>query len=235
MEHTNGHRPDAFDPRLPFSRAEARCGRSVDQDFDWQAIPEDHLGQLSRSWSEDHTTDSKPGGGEARAIRITTSATDDGRRAVERARGPGGPVTHLTTPSAEGRIVRKGIKSHYYDSHLPMTTMRSGLPVSTPEQVLLDLATVGMPLVDLVVVLDGMLKAEHTTPEALVKAAESWSGRGRQLALRAASLARVGVDSPMRDQTSTADRSRRLARASSQPRSFAGVRRSVAAAVRSGL
>lgn len=195
MEHTNGHRPDAFDPRLPFSRAEAlAAGLPI------KTLTGKRFQKITWDSYLDRGVKITPQIRSRAAVKLAPSGSHISHHTAAElwnAHVPGGPVTHLTTPSAEGRIVRKGIKSHYYDSHLPMTTMRSGLPVSTPEQVLLDLATVGMPLVDLVVVLDGMLKAEHTTPEALVKAVESWSGRGRQLALRAASLARVGVDSPM--------------------------------------
>ena len=53
-----------------------------------------------------------------------------------------------------------------------------------------------MTLVDLVVAADGMIKAEHTTPERLVEAATEWHGRGCRVARRAAGLAREGVDSP---------------------------------------
>jgi hypothetical protein len=53
----------------------------------------------------------------------------------------------------------------------------------------------GIGLVDLVVVADGMIKAGHTSPEQFVDAAAQWSGKGCRLARRAALLARKGVDS----------------------------------------
>jgi hypothetical protein len=73
---------------------------------------------------------------------------------------------------------------------------RKGLPVSTPEQTFLDLAAVGLGLIDLVVVADGMIKAGHTSPERLIEVAAQWNGRGCRVARRAASLARRDVDSP---------------------------------------
>lgn len=103
--------------------------------------------------------------------------------------------THVWTPSKQGRHVRQGVKTHYGNGPAA-TTLRKGVPVSTPEQTFLDLAAAGLPLVDLVVVADGMIKAEHTTPERLVEAAAAWPGRGCRLARRAASLARAEVDSP---------------------------------------
>jgi hypothetical protein len=76
------------------------------------------------------------------------------------------------------------------------TTLRRGLPISTPEQTFLDLAGIGVGLVDLVVVADGMIKEGHTSPERLSEAAEQWRGKGCRVARRAALLAREGVDSP---------------------------------------
>jgi hypothetical protein len=103
--------------------------------------------------------------------------------------------THVSLPSDQRRQVRKGVKSHCGNGPV-RTTMRKGLPISTPEQTLLDLAAVGVKLVDLVVVADGMIKAGQTTPERLIEAAAEWHGRGCRVARRAASLARKDVDSP---------------------------------------
>jgi AbiEi antitoxin C-terminal domain len=195
MDHTNGHRPAAFDPRLPFSRAEARAaGISV------KTLSSKRFQKIAWDIYLDCTVKITPQIRSRAAMKLAPPGSHISHHTAAElwnGRVTGGPITHVTMPTADRRLVRKGIKSHYYDRHTPLTTMRHGLPVSTPEQVLLDLATVGMPLVDLVVVLDGMIKAEHTSPEALIKAAEGWTGPGRKLALRAASLARAGVDSPM--------------------------------------
>jgi hypothetical protein len=79
-------------------------------------------------------------------------------------------VIHVTLPSASGRQVREGVRSHYRTKPA-QTTVRKGLPISTPQQTLLDLAGIGIGLVELVVVADGMIKAGHTSPERLVEAA----------------------------------------------------------------
>ena len=69
--------------------------------------------------------------------------------------------------------------------------------MSTPEQTFIDMAAIGVNLVDLVVLGDAMLKAKLTTVPTLIEAIEAWHGYGTRLALRAAGLMREGVDSPM--------------------------------------
>ena len=108
---------------------------------------------------------------------------------------PADGATHVTLPSAFGRLVRQGVSSHYRNESA-QTTLRKGLPISTPEQTFLDLAAIGVGLVDLVVVADGLIKTGHTSSELLIAAAGQGSGRGCRLARRAASLAREAVDSP---------------------------------------
>src|SRR5215207_5241363 len=110
-----------------------------------------------------------------------------GRRRADAVMHPRHPALH------ERPLVRAGIKSHYGGPRM-MTTFK-GLPISTPEQAFLDLASVGAELVDLVIVADGLIKQERTTTAQLTAAAVSWQGRGRSLAVRAAGLARAGVDS----------------------------------------
>jgi hypothetical protein len=58
------------------------------------------------------------------------------------------------------------------------TTLRKWLPISTPDQTLLDLAGIGIGLAHRVIIADGMIKTGHTSPDRLVKAAREWSGRG---------------------------------------------------------
>ena len=54
-----------------------------------------------------------------------------------------------------------------------------------------------MPLVDLVVLGDSLVKANRTTVSALVEAVKTWRGWGSRPALRAVGYVRKGVDSPM--------------------------------------
>jgi hypothetical protein len=108
---------------------------------------------------------------------------------------PADGATHVTLPSANGRLVRQGVSSHY-SKHPAQITRRKGLSISTPEQTFLDLAAVGNGLVDLVVVADGLIKLGRTSPQQLAEAAEQWNGRRCRIARRAAAMARSGVDSP---------------------------------------
>jgi len=76
---------------------------------------------------------------------------------------PADGATHVTLPSACGRLVRQGVSSHHRKDTAQIT-LRKGLRISTPEQTFLDLAGIGVGLVDLVVVADGLIKAGHTSP-----------------------------------------------------------------------
>lgn len=192
---TEAARQNTFDPRQPFSRAEARAaGISLDallgprfQKICWDTY-------LARDVPITPQIRSRA------ALRLAPPGTHISHETAAQLWGavvPLGPTTHITTPTGDGRLVRRGIKSHYYETYRPHTTSLRGLPLSTPEQTFLDLASSGMALVDLVVVADGLLKRKHTSTEALKAAAESWIGRGRRVAQRAARLARDDVDSAM--------------------------------------
>jgi hypothetical protein len=104
--------------------------------------------------------------------------------------------THITMREHAKRLRRKGVKSHVGQVDA-RRIVRTGIPVSTPEQTFIDLAAIGMKLVDLVVLGDAMLKAKLTTIPTLTEAIQAWRGCGTRLALRAARMIREGVDSPM--------------------------------------
>jgi hypothetical protein len=184
---------DAFDPRQPFSRAEARAAgltpeMLVSKRFHkifWDAY-------VARDVPITALLRAKA------AIRLVPSGSFISHHTAAELWGatvPADGATHVTLPSARRRQVRQGIRSHYRKDSA-RTTLRKGLSISTPEQTFLDLAAVGVGLVDLVVVADGMIKAGHTSTDRLIDAAAQWSGRGCRVARRAASLARKGVDSP---------------------------------------
>ncbi|HEX8510522.1 MAG TPA: DUF559 domain-containing protein [Propionibacteriaceae bacterium] len=77
------------------------------------------------------------------------------------------------------------------------TSIREGILVSSPMQAFLELAAAGVPLVDLVVAGDSLVKAANALPQQFIDAAASWRGRNARRARRAARLVRVGVDSAM--------------------------------------
>jgi very-short-patch-repair endonuclease len=107
---------------------------------------------------------------------------------------PPDPDTHVWLSSPNGRLVREGLKCHYGNGRPQVTTLE-GMLISTPEQSFLDLASVGVGLVDLVVAADSLIKVRSTTPEALLDAAARYGGRHKRTARRAATMARAGVDS----------------------------------------
>jgi hypothetical protein len=182
-----------FDPRRPFSRAEARAaGITADmlltkryQKLFWDSwvLRDIQVTPLLRASA---VLNLVPAGSH---ISHHTAAELWG------ATVPADGHTHVWLPSATGRQIRAGVRSHYGNAPV-QTTLRKGLPISTPEQTFLDLAAAGLSLVDLVVAADGMIRAGHTKPERLLAAAEQWHGRGCRRARRAAGLAREGVDSP---------------------------------------
>ena len=77
--------------------------------------------------------------------------------------------THITVPEHGERLRRQGLKSHLGQVDA-RRTVRAGIPVSTPEQTFIDLAAVGVKLVDLVVLGDAMLKAKLATIPTLIEA-----------------------------------------------------------------
>ena len=183
----------AFNPRQPFSRAEARAAGLTPEMlitkrfhkifWDTYVAHEVALTPLLR----------------ARAVmRLVPSGSYISHHTAAELWGaipPANGATHVTLPSPNGRLVRQGVSSHYRKDSA-QTTHRKGLLISTPEQTLIDLAAIGLGLVDLVVVADGLIKAGHTSTERLVEATAVWSARGCRVARRAAAFAREGVDSP---------------------------------------
>jgi hypothetical protein len=107
---------------------------------------------------------------------------------------PADPDTHVWLSSPNGRLVREGLKCHDGNGR-PQVTTWEGMLISTPEQAFLDLASVGVGLVDLVVAAESLIKVRRTTPEALVEAAARYEGRFKRTARRAATMTRAGVDS----------------------------------------
>jgi hypothetical protein len=103
---------------------------------------------------------------------------------------------HLSMASRDARCRRAGVAAHL-GSPAAQTTICGGLPISTPVQALLDLASVGVSLVDLIIAGDSLVKANDLDPVQFVAAADGYQGRNAKRARRAASLVRADVDSPM--------------------------------------
>ena len=102
-------------------------------------------------------------------------------------------LVHLACPDRRPQV--EGIKAHRGRTGQQVTRWR-GLPVTSPVQTFLDLAT-DLGLVDLVVLGDSLVRHLRLTVEVLVDAAACHRGPGARLARRAASLVRPDVDSAM--------------------------------------
>ncbi|HWI00801.1 MAG TPA: DUF559 domain-containing protein [Propionibacteriaceae bacterium] len=109
---------------------------------------------------------------------------------------PDSPDIHVSMGSREARCRRRGIAAHLA-GEAARTVSHRALTMSTPVQSFLDLASVGVSLIDLVIAGDSLVKAIGLDPGELVAAAEGWLGRNAKRARRAAALVRAGVDSPM--------------------------------------
>jgi hypothetical protein len=103
---------------------------------------------------------------------------------------------HVSMASREDRCRRAGVAAHLGMAEV-QTTICDGLPISTPIQAFLELASLGVNLVDLVIAGDSLVKANDLDPQLFVEATHAYQGRNAKRARRAASLVRAGVDSPM--------------------------------------
>ena len=106
---------------------------------------------------------------------------------------PSTEVLHASVPGQAHRSRRPEVVVHA-SSRTP-TTFR-GLPVTSPEDTFVDLAS-HLSLVDLVVLGDSLVRRARTTPRRLVQASAAAPASSRRRALRAAELVRAQVDSPM--------------------------------------
>jgi len=184
--------PQTFDPRQPFSRADARTAR----------IPlAELLGPRFRKLFYDrYVLADVPISTRLRAeaaVDLSTAGTYVSHHTAAELWGgvvpPGGDV-HVTVPPDAPRSVRRGICAHRIGDAVPVNL--HGLPISSPTQTFLDLAT-HLNLVDLIVLGDSLVRACRLGVDQLKAAAESWRGKGAKRARRAARLVRTGVDSPM--------------------------------------
>ena len=100
---------------------------------------------------------------------------------------------HVTVPASES-FVRAGVRTHRLQGARP-AVVRNDIRLTPPEQTFIDLAG-RLDLVQLVTLGDRLVARRVSSPARLVDATETWTGRYRAAARRAASLVRAGVDSP---------------------------------------
>jgi hypothetical protein len=167
----------SFDPRQPFSRAEARAAgiglktllsSRFHKIFSTATSPQ--LFPLAPSYERRQHSDSPPGSfvSHATAARIWSGLVPDT------------PDVHVTVPGKAGRTSRQGVRAHASADGAAVTRFRN-LPITTPEQTFLDLAT-SLNLVALVVLGDSLIKAGRTSVTTLRDAGTACCGRGAKLA-----------------------------------------------------
>lgn len=103
---------------------------------------------------------------------------------------------HVSTPTDQSRSERGGMAGHRARTDV-RPVIRSGVPVSPAVDVFIDLASVGLGLIDLVTAGDALVRAGAVTVDELVDAAARCHGAGCRLARRAARYVRENVDSVM--------------------------------------
>lgn len=103
-------------------------------------------------------------------------------------------VTHIGIPGSH-RMQVSGISATRFEV-LPTWVSRRSLPLTSPEETFVALATV-VDLVELVAFGDALVRRQQASPESLLMVAERAVGRGVRLAREAARLVREHVDSPM--------------------------------------
>lgn len=195
MTTTFSARPH-FDPRVPFSRADARAAGIAEKALRTPAY--------QRIFHDTYLCSS---------VRVTTAVR--AAAAIQRAGSstayvshhtaaelwgipaPVDGLTHITAAKDEGRNRCRGVITHKPLARGDNVRDHGGLRVSAPEQVFCELATAGIGLVDLVVAGDAMLKTKRATIESLKRAVRGMRGRGVRTARRALGYVRAGVDSPM--------------------------------------
>lgn len=182
-----------FDPRTPFSRADARAAGI--------SVRELSGSRFQRLFHDTYV---------AAGVRITAALQAHAALPLCAAGSfashqtaarlfdgivPENPDVHVSVPDGGYRPRRTGVKAHVANPDAEVVVHR-GIRTSSARQCVLDLAG-PLGLVDLVVLGDSLVRAGHVSPEELADAADRWRGHGAKLARRAMRLVRRGVDSPM--------------------------------------
>jgi very-short-patch-repair endonuclease len=182
-----------FDPKQPFSRAQARAAGI--------GLKTLLSGRFQKVFYDCYVSSNVPLTTKLRAkaaLGISPPGSFVSHSTAARIWGgivPDTPDVHVTVPGKAGRTSRQGVKAHARHDGTAVTRFRN-LPVTTPEQTFLNLAT-GLDLVALVVLGDSLIRAGRTSAAVLRDAATAWRGSGAKLARRAAQYVRDGVDSAM--------------------------------------
>ena len=193
---TSSAQVSLFDPRSPFSRADARAAGIPIRDLLSPAY--------QRIFFDTYLCSTVPATTQVRALAALkrTGSADAYVSHHTAAKLWGIPVPkdgriHISAERDEGRNRCRGVVTHRPIISVGPIQIRNGVRLSSPEQVFCELAGTGVGLVDLVVAGDAMLKSKRASRKSLTVAVDRMTGSGVRLARRALRYVRPGVDSPM--------------------------------------
>jgi hypothetical protein len=179
-----------FDPRVPFTRAEALQAGITPAGLRGRDYVRLHRNvYVSRRVTRTLAVRARA------ALKVAPAGTVVSHHPAALLWGgtvPGSAEIHVRIPIAS-TLQMSGIRTHEIRGTAAVSR-RVGLPVTSPEQTFLDMATY-LDLVQLVVLADRLVRRGVTTPERLLAAARAWSGPNSAVLRRAAGLVRCGVDS----------------------------------------
>ncbi len=187
-----GSRASALDPSRPFTRAEARAAGLGEGELKGPRFRRLFHGVYVSA----DVVDSPRLRTEA-ALKHFTHPARASHASAARLYGavvPDDPVEHITVFDPKHRRRPGGIKCYVAEAGRPKTI--DGVPVSSPGELFVELAG-NLPLVDLVVLGDSLVKRGRITPTQLVAHCRASGRVGAPAARAAAVFVRSGVDSPM--------------------------------------
>jgi hypothetical protein len=183
--------PVGFDPNQPFTRAQGIAGGLTP----WQLRSSEYAHPFHDTYVARSATRDLRARVQAATFDAPASAIVSHETAAMLWGGalPDCTWIHVTVPPRE-TFARVGVRTHRLQGDRPVS-IRHGVRLTSPEQTVIDLAG-RLDLVQLVTLGDRLVARRVTSPARLVDAAETWTGRHRAAARRAASFVRGGVDSP---------------------------------------
>lgn len=192
MTAVPGGRQAAFDTSRPFTRAQALAHGISDRELDGP----DYQGLFRgvHVAADVEVTPLLVATGALSLFPADAHASHATAARLYRLPIPPLPHEHVTVRRADDRRRRAGIACHV--AARAQARLLAGIRVSTPEQVFLDLAS-QLPLVDLVVVGDHLVRRGTVSRKRLTAFCAAASGTGAAQARAAAAFVRERVDSPM--------------------------------------
>lgn len=182
-----------FDPRKPFTRAEA-----IQAGIDPMELASKAYRRLLVNVYVDSSVPVTPALCAEAPLALAPATAWASHASAARIIGapiPALPGEHVSVLSPGERLSRQGVRSHVADG-TSLIWNRQGLRISAPRQMFVELAT-QLGLIDLVVVGDWLVKNRQVTLSELSEFCASSSHRGAKDARRAAAYVRERVDSPM--------------------------------------